>query len=410
MTRSESGSTTFAAKRPAVSSLNLNSGQASGQPDPILVHPGVVLAMFQLLPSIWTDKDVEASKALQLLVTDIIQSLMANSERNVQILCDAGLPALILRLAGRSVLDDEAHYLHAPVLTVLEHLARQALDPKDLRAFLRMGNPLNCLLPVEKEDPSVRTGSAVPLHRIKSLVSMSTPRDVVSGYHPGRHHRSLFSPPFVEFDMQPEGFGCLFLPSVAPQSFGTGGPGSGEVGGGSGGSSSVAGGAGGGVMGGVGGGGDRVFPALSGMSYSTWICVDKFSDPRLDPHPIRLLTLVRNVNHPGGPVSTPSGGESETNLVCLSVVLSPRDKALLVSTQETALPKGSSDWEPDVSGDSGARIWNPDLIQEGHWHHLALVWSRAVLKSSQFSLYVDGQLVHTGKVKTRELNDLMSAP
>ena len=63
--------------------------------------------------------------------------------------------------------------------------------------------------------------------------------------------------------------------------------------------------------------------------YSTWICVDKFSDPRLDPHSIRLLTLVRNVME-----------RPDDNLVCLSVVLSPRDKALLVSTQETPLPKG----------------------------------------------------------------------
>lgn len=27
-------------------------------------------------------------------------------------------------------------------------------------------------------------------------------------------------PSFVEFDMTPEGFGCLFLPSIAPQSVG----------------------------------------------------------------------------------------------------------------------------------------------------------------------------------------------
>lgn len=27
-------------------------------------------------------------------------------------------------------------------------------------------------------------------------------------------------PPFVEFDMRAEGFGCLFLPSIAPQSVG----------------------------------------------------------------------------------------------------------------------------------------------------------------------------------------------
>ena len=47
--------------------------------------------------------------------------------------------------------------------------------------------------------------------RVKTLVSMTTPRDF----------RSLGSstlPPFVEFDMSAEGFGCLYLPSVAPQS------------------------------------------------------------------------------------------------------------------------------------------------------------------------------------------------
>jgi len=93
-----------------------------------------------------------------------------------------------------------------------------------------------------------------------------------------------------------------------------------------------------------------------------------------------------------------ASASGDDHLVCLSVVLSARDKALLVSTQETVLPKGSSDWEPEVNGDFGARIWNPDLIQEGQWHHLALVWNRAVLKNSQFSLYVDGQLVHSGKM------------
>lgn len=427
--RSESGSAIFSAsssvstKRPATG-LNLSGsgGTAGHQPDPILVHPGVILAMFQLLPAIWVDDDVEASISLQLLVTDILQSLMANSERNVQILCEAGLAGQLLSRAGPSVLDDETHYLHGPLTAVLEHCGRQALEPKDLRGFLRMGQPLNCQLPEPEEDDGengsvsapcpanksiVKPGAPVPLHRLKSLVSMATPRDVVaitsaSVTKQGRHHfhRSLFSPPFVEFDMQPEGFGCLYLPSVAPQSL----PGS-SGGDGSGAGNSAAGGAGGGggVMGGVGGGGDRVFPAPTGMSYSTWICVDKFSDPRLDPHGIRLLTLVRNVSLPEGPPtgrlqSSAVGESAETNLVCLSVMLSPRDKALLVSTQETPLPKGSSDWEPDVSGDSGARIWNPDLIQEGQWHHLALVWNRAVLKNSQFCLYVDGQLVHSGKM------------
>ena len=42
--------------------------------------------------------------------------------------------------------------------------------------------------------------------------------------------------------------------------------------------------------------GDRAFPPQPGLSYSTWICVDKFSDPRTDPHPVRLLTIARTAH------------------------------------------------------------------------------------------------------------------
>lgn len=40
---------------------------------------------------------------------------------------------------------------------------------------------------------------------------MTTPRDC-------RLHGTSIMPPFVEFDMSYEGFSCLYLPSVAPQS------------------------------------------------------------------------------------------------------------------------------------------------------------------------------------------------
>lgn len=72
--------------------------------------------------------------------------------------------------------------------------------------------------------------------------------------------------------------------------------------------------------------GDRLFPPQTGLTYSAWICVDKFSDPRTDPHCVRLLTLVR----------TP---QSARDLICLTAVLSARDKAIIVSTQETAIPQ-----------------------------------------------------------------------
>ena len=106
-----------------------------------------------------------------------------------------------------------------------------------------------------------------------------------------------------------------------------------------------------------------------GMSYSTWICVDKFSDPRIDPHGIRLLTpVVRNVT------DRPAEGGGGQDLVCLSVVLSPKDKTLLIRTKETSLPKGntfvqllpvslylivrlgSNDWEPTRSQHPATRL------------------------------------------------------
>lgn len=76
------------------------------------------------------------------------------------------------------------------------------------REFLRLGNPLQCVLPAQRSlaDP----GGPVPLTRIKTLVSMTTPKDF-------RAHGSCTMPPFVELDMSAEGFGCLYLPSIAPQ-------------------------------------------------------------------------------------------------------------------------------------------------------------------------------------------------
>lgn len=182
----------------------------------------------------------------------------------------------------------------------------------------RLGNPL-CCLNLGSDEPG---GYPVPLTRIKTLVSMTTPKDF-------RAQSSYTLPPFVEFDMSAEGFGCLYLPSIAPQS-----PSAPSV------VSTVD----SNVLGGIGtieiyinershscfnfsGAGDRMFPPQTGLSYSTWICVDKFSDPRSDPHCVRLLTLVRNFN-----------GAREDHLVCLSIVLSARDKAIIVSTQETHIP------------------------------------------------------------------------
>ncbi|XP_063226772.1 WD repeat and FYVE domain-containing protein 3 isoform X2 [Bacillus rossius redtenbacheri] len=357
-------------RRSTVNSLNLTPPA----PDPIVVHPGVVVAMLHLLPSIQqlSDSQELAGLQLQVFLAEVLKSLV-RCERNQQVMCEAGLAGRVLAVCG-AALEEETHPLHPPLQYMLERLSAQSLEPCDLRDFLRLGDPL-CSLSLDQMEaeyprrpPHRKPGGPVPLTRVKTLVSMTTPRDF-------RAHSSATPPPFVELDMSAEGFGCLYLPSVAPQS--PSGPSVVPVAG--------LGAADTSVVGGI-GSGDRMFPPQTGLSFSTWLCVDKFSDPRTDPHCVRLLTLVRNLHG------------RDDHLVCLAVVLSARDKAVIVCTQETAMPLNCGDWEPEGLGDSGARVWCPDLLHEGQWHHLVLVLNRAVLKNSSFSLYVDGQHVQSRKL------------
>lgn len=282
--------------RVAVSSLNLTQPL----PEPLIVHPGIVICMLQLLPSVEHETEVIRGQCLQLYLAEVIKSLV-RSERNQQIMCESGLAGHLLKI-GKTVLSEEKNVLHVPLQYILERLAAQALKPTELRDFFRLAKPLQCEDLVMGE--IYKVGNPVPLTRIKTLVSMTTPRDF-------RAHGSCTLPPFVEFDMTAEGFGCLYLPSISPQAPVMGGGQSMEAGT---------------TVGGI-GSGERVFPPQTGLTYSTWFCVDKFSDPRTDPHCVRLLTVTRIVNN-----------LREDNVVCLSILLSARDKAIIVSTQETHLP------------------------------------------------------------------------
>ncbi|XP_052739616.1 WD repeat and FYVE domain-containing protein 3 isoform X1 [Bicyclus anynana] len=346
--------------KPAGRATPLNLSVANNSGEAWVVHSGVVIVLAKLLPALPRPPEHEDyARAIRDYLAHVLKSLV-RSERNQQVMCGAGLAGVVLRVCG-AALRAEKHPLHAPAMYVLERLAAHALRPTELREFLRMGNPLNCLAP---EPGQVwQPGGPVPLTRIKTLVSMTTPRDY-------RSQNSCTQPPFVEFDMSAEGFGCLYLPSIAPQSANLNALGTQDTA----------------TLGGI-GSGDRVFPPQTGLTYSTWICVEKYSDPRSDPHCVRLLTLVRNINN-----------SRDEHLVCLTVVLSARDKAIIVSTQETLVPHNVGEWEPDGGGECGARVWCPDLQHEGQWHHLALLFNRAVLKNSSFSLYLDGQHMHSGKL------------
>ena len=102
-------------------------------------------------------------------------------------------------------------------------------------------------------------GGFVPLTRVKTLVSMTTPKDL-------HIQNNSILPPFIEFDMSSEGFGCLYLPSLSPQPCSQPSVVTNSLSR----EQETA------VMGGV-GLGDRLFPPTPGLTFSTWICVDKVS-------------------------------------------------------------------------------------------------------------------------------------
>jgi len=81
--------------------------------------------------------------------------------------------------------------------------------------------------------------------------------------------------------------------------------------------------------------GERAFPPAAGLTYCTWFCVDKFSGVDVDCHPVRLLTVCRHLQL------------RDDNLVCLAIFLSPKDRALLISTQEL----------PVLTSTHGQRPW-----------------------------------------------------
>ncbi|XP_077131917.1 WD repeat and FYVE domain-containing protein 3 isoform X2 [Ranitomeya variabilis] len=398
-----------------ISDLKSHGGPASfPNSDAVIIHPGAMLSMLDLLAAVDSDSQPEHALDLQLAIANILQSLV-HTERNQQVMCEGGLHARLLHRCS-AALADEDHALHPPLQRMFERLASQALEPMVLREFLRLGNPLNCaawdkrLLKqyrVHKPsslsyEPEMRSsmimsteglgcdsvfcvgedkhyrisrslvksaeGCTVPLTRVKCLVSMTTPHDI-------RLHGSSVTPAFVEFDTSLEGFGCLFLPSLAPHNA----PNSNAV---------TTGLMDGTVLSGI-GTGEHLFPPPSGLSYSTWFCIEHFSTPP-NNHPVRLLTIVRRAT------------SSEQHYVCLAIVLSAKDKSLIVSTKEELLQNYVDDFSEESSFyeilPCCARFRCSELIMEGQWHHLVLVMSKGMLKNSTATLYLDGQLVSTVKL------------
>lgn len=73
--------------------------------------------------------------SLQLYVAEILKSLV-RSERNQQVMCEAGLPRIIFKIASTLFIRED-HPLLPPFYYILERLAAHSMQPKELREFLR---------------------------------------------------------------------------------------------------------------------------------------------------------------------------------------------------------------------------------------------------------------------------------
>ncbi|XP_019902981.2 WD repeat- and FYVE domain-containing protein 4 isoform X2 [Esox lucius] len=366
-----------------------------------ILHPGAIRVIVTLLPHVFQAEDPQLSIEVQFSVAHHLQ-VMVNSERNRQIICGGGLVSTLLTHFRGTLLKTD-HPLHLPVTRILEKLASHSISHKDFRSFLCLSNPLMCKArkmssmsapesqaqsqsPEEPEmtsegknnaRPNVKTlkrsfsvlrslpsvasdvGQPLPLHQIISLVSMTSPRSF-------RPHSVSTSPAFVEFDMTENGYGCLFLPSLATvkgvnaDSIPTGGI----------------------------GGDCRGFPSAAGLSFSCWFLISRFS-LACDSHPIRLLSVVRHMSR------------AEQQYICLSISFSAGDGCLVISTDEepfTFLDMMEPEMRPPSQLPGCLRFKCSSYLTPGQWHHLTVVMAKDMKKTCNVSAYLNGKSVGVAKM------------
>ncbi|XP_056350777.1 WD repeat- and FYVE domain-containing protein 4 [Oenanthe melanoleuca] len=362
--------------------------------DCTIVHPGAVCVMVRLLPKLYKEGHAQLSQEIQCAVVDHIQSLV-KSEKSRQVVCESGLLSTIISSCQDAFCSD-SHPLHLPLTRLFEKLASQAVEPHVLRQFLWLGGSpllpsrpsanktkvLSCqdsanagseervvdsksdpqpVVPV-RTSPCLSRGSALALQAAMSLISMTSPRNF-------QLHSAALAPSFVEFDMSMEGYGCLYLPTLATVM-------------GSSADQSVSGGT---------GVGSRMFPPSSGLTLSCWFLVSKFGLGH-SSHPLRFLTVVRHMSR------------TEQEFVCFSVSFFPQDHSLVISTEEV-------EFQPlDIMEPEG-EVLNPSpfpgqvqfgcgkLVVTGQWHHLAVTVAKETKKNCIVSAYINGQMLGSAKMQ-----------
>ncbi|XP_032301308.1 WD repeat- and FYVE domain-containing protein 4 isoform X3 [Coturnix japonica] len=375
-----------------------NSEEKSEMRDCVIVNPGAVCVMVRLLPKLYKEGHSQISQEIQCAVVDHIQSLV-KSEKSRQVMCGSGLLSTIIT-SCQDAFRNGSHPLHLPLTRVFEKLASQSIEPDVLRQFLCLGGSLSVpsqsntksteVLSCPESDssktglngeevaadnktalqaavslsnsPWVSKGSALALQTAMSLISMTSPRNL-------QLHSTALAPSFVEFDMSMEGYGCLYLPTLATVL----GPSAEQS-----------------VSGGI-GMGNRMFPPSSGLTLSCWFLVSKFGVMH-NSHPLRFLTIVRHMSR------------TEQEFVCFSVSFSPQDCSLVISTEEVEFqPLDIMEPEGEIQNISPfpeqVQFGCGKLLVTGQWHHLTVTVAKEAKKNCIVSAFINGQMLGSAKMR-----------
>ena len=208
-------------------------------------------------------------------------------------------------------------------------------------------------------------GSKLSVAKIQSLVSMASLRR-------GGLGGTRDCPPFVEFDMSIGGFAYLFIPSVFPYLS------SGQS------TTSI-----------IHSNTEKGFPPVNGLTFTTWLCIEQCNLSEDNDPIISLLSLFATYK---------LQYRKRHSFMCMEIFLSPKDKTLIVSTQQHKFRSRTSSQGEDSSfvkkkeKGKDAVYECPVLFDEGRWHHVTIVLQKIVLRGCMASLYLDGTLVKSQKV------------
>ncbi|XP_065652118.1 WD repeat and FYVE domain-containing protein 3 isoform X2 [Hydra vulgaris] len=207
-------------------------------------------------------------------------------------------------------------------------------------------------------------GRPLPQNLVKSVVSLTTPRDVLSTV-------PLEPPAFIEFDMNEDGYACLFLPAITPQNvqFTTLSSYRKSISGTSNlpiNSSSN---------------GERIFPPTTGLSLSIWLYIATLPDfPNNSSH-ISLFTVEKHYEE--------ILSKRVVNLSVFQVFLDLLNHRLVISTDDSNCTKANT----------VMYVKSDEIFELQKWNHICVVLQKNVMRNSTASVYINGKVTFMSKIK-----------